>query len=248
MGNLVMAFRGLWTHVGQGLPDGVARRVFAVDASAGASTTWGALPPHHCYIEAHDETLDALNAAQVPIGRLQGWQVQVVNADDHPVDANLTVPSLSDYVQSMSLWKDLLLPGAPIRAACFVDIQVGSIDTHQYEPPPNDPELTGVYTTWRVNTNGDPQLLFTPRAGKSIQVTIPSTPEGATLADGVLGSLALHNSTEDLSDTPNDFVLSYLARENGIPAVFLSQLPGQNPVNSRQRVDLTPSCSNSQYP
>jgi len=250
MGQLVMSFRGLCLHVNDGngmLPDGVRHRIIAVNATQGANSQFGPLPAHHCFLKANQGTIDALSAALVP-KFLDGWNVQVANALGPPVVVSIpNLPRLSTFSPDMSLWPDLRHAGAPAPdACCFVDIAMGKIEDHQFQVEGIDDP--GFYSTWTVDTDGEPQLIFQPRHGSPISVTVPSTPEGETLRDenGVPGSIVLHNSTTTDVDSANDFALYYLARQGGIPSKFSRLLPGQTFANPA--IDMTTSCSNSQYP
>jgi hypothetical protein len=190
---------------------------------------------------------------------LDGWNLQVCNATgpfsvdfnvpDSPADAELTrVPSLKDYDCTMKIRPDLLESGVPTRAACYVDINHGKISARRFR-------LGGIYTTWCVDTDGEPELLLTPRASdpqmsKPLRLTIPSTPPGAHFPHDVPGSLALHNSATDATDKTNDFVLHYVAATTGIPD-SLHSFPQGFPNDcgpETSDMDMTTSCSNSHYP
>jgi len=260
MGNLVLSFRGLCLHVNARagiLPDGVRHRIIAIDAARGASSSFGRLPAHHCFLNANPETVNALWNAGVP-KFLDGWNLKVGNALGPELAVRIhDLPSLSTYSPGMSLRPNLAKTGAPATdACCFVDIAMGTIEQRQFE----DPKISnpGYYTTWTVATDGDPQLIFLSRDGSQITVDVPSTTTGETLATetgGVPGSIVLHNSvlrnsTTTETDSPNDFALYYLAREGGIPPTFSGLLPGQEQREglTHPAIDMTTSCSNSQFP
>jgi len=156
------------------------------------------------------------------------------------------VPRLETYAPGMRLRSDLLRDGAPAQAAFFVDISAGTVVAEKFSNG-------GVYATWMVETDGDPELVFTRHKGKSRTVTIPSTPPGAHLppsvwfGDAVPGSLALHNSTFDQEDKQYDFVLHYLARDGGIPTDLRQPFPGEDVIDVTD-IGTSTSCSNSQYP
>mgnify|MGYP001792180599 FL=1 len=254
MGQLVMSFRGLCIHVKKGpslTATNVEHRVVVVDASQGKpQTAWPPLPPHFCFIETDLVLLHALQGAGLP-QFLNGWNLQVTNAIGPALDVKLEfAPRLTDYSPHMVLRKDLGEEnGAPTKAACFVDMQFGTVRDYRYGVPEGVKGVEivegGVYTTWTVETESDPQLQFVSRDGTAVNITIPSTPHGMVQSNGVPGSLVLHNSTTDLTDKNFDFVLNYLASEGGIPNTLLP-FPGQDP--QPEDVATGTSCSNSQYP
>lgn len=265
MGQLVMSFRGLCMHltyVSGLLPGGVAHRVIAADASHGANPTLVvkgaftqvALPAHHCFLQADQPTLDALRIHGVPTN-LDGWRISLTNGV-----GSFAPPSIQDIPGLRSLRPDLQLvegvskSGAPEPGiCCFVDLEQGRIEENQYQDVLNP----GYFTTWTVSTDGDPKLLFLHRDGTSIPVTVPSTPPGQTFKNGVLGSMVLHNSTTSEQDKDLDFALQFLVAQGGIPPEFSEPLPGSepdtsgpvtDPIHIYVAFDMTPSCSNSQFP
>jgi hypothetical protein len=255
MGRLIMSFRGLCIHVKKGAwltAPNVGHRVVAIDASHGTpQTAWPPLPAHFCFIEAHLGLLHALEREGLP-QFLDGWNLQVMNAIGPALDICLEdTPNLTQFSPGMVLRKDLGEAGAPSKAACFVDMQFGTVTISRFVIT-DDPAKGGVYTVWTVETNGDPELRFVSRNGKVVTITIPSTPEGAVQSNGVPGSLVLHNSTTDLTDKNFDFVLNYLASETGIPNTLTKGFPGQDPGQDPQpmgpNVGMGTSCSNSAYP
>ena len=268
MGKLVMSFRGLCLHVNKKppafLPEGVEHRVVIMNASHGASSQFGKLPEHFCYINANEATTNALWAAGVPKS-LDGWNVQVTNALPPPDGKALSVslpdiPRLGDYAPLMILWPSLGQAGAPPAAnppeadvCCFVDISMGTVADHQFKEIIPAEFERGYYSTWTVDTHGDPKLRFLSRSGACIEVEVPSTHQDESLANenGVPGSIVIHNSViynsaSQLADSVNDFALHYLAREGNIPSEFVGLLPGKEFAYAA--TDMTTSCSNSQFP
>ncbi len=271
MGQLVMSFRGLWMHVTDAkyLPDGVQHRVVAVDARNGATSQFGPLPAHHCYLEISSDISAALqrsaglsfdpNLGSTGGMRFNGYRLTVANATD-PVLKKVNwdaVPRLTDYSAMTLLPSITTETGAPTWADCYVDINQGSVTASAF------PNGGGIYTTWTVETDGDPVLqLIAPPDGKLLTVAALdggaqlSTPPNLTLSDGVPGSVVLHNSTTDATDGSYDFALYYLAREGGIPTSFKQPLPGEPPEGGGSVFplpivfffDMGTSCSNSQYP
>lgn len=278
MGQLVMSFRGLCIHVTSApfLPDGVRHRVVAIDANDGFQRQGLALPPHHCYLEVSSDISAALQRAGLSFDStlgsgggmaFDGYRLTVVNAtasqglnvdldvvSTSVVDLPLTtVPSLKQFVQDMVLLPSITTEtGAPSQADCYVDINLGTITASPF-PITTKPIAGGggLYTTWTVQTDGDPILQLMTRDGKTLTVegtagASLSTPPGVTLSDDVQGSIVLHNSTTDLSDKALDFALYYVAGTGGIPNPLPLHLPGEGSLF--EYVDTTPSCSNSRYP
>lgn len=272
MGQLVMSFRGINMHVRKDskvLPADVQHRVVAVDASNGykGGSDWGTLPKHVSFIEAHPEVLAALVEAGLPRlpgsnerVSLHGWSVRLVNPAGHHADIRLgdDVFHLREALPRMVLKEGIGNEvEVPEWAASFVDINSGTVTAAKFKEG-------GVYTTWSVETEGDPVLEFTQTIDGVIQqplrVTIPSTPPLASFAtdssleNEVPGSMVLHNGTSDQSDKEWDFVLFYLANRRGIPPkkgiklIFPQDPPPPPPHAPILRFDLTTSCSNSQYP
>jgi hypothetical protein len=262
MGQLVMSFIGICMHVTKdaGLPDDVSHRVVVVDISSETKThRWGDLPAHTCYLQFLPPK--PITGCQPSTARmlLDGWNLRICNAvgphvtfdfnvPNPPREAELKcVPSLKTYDPKMTIRPDLLEPGVPTRAACYVDINHGKISARRFA-------LGGIYTTWCVDTDGEPELLLTPRGSdpqmsERLRLTIPSTRPGAHFAHDVPGSLALHNSTTDATDKTNDFVLHYVSASSGIPDSrdsFPHGFPNDGPQTSD--MDMSTSCSNSHYP
>jgi hypothetical protein len=133
----------------------------------------------------------------------------------------------------------------PDWAAAFVNINSGTVTAREFP--------TGaIYTTWSVETKRDPRLQFTRlRDGlmETLQIEIPSTPPLAHLAHDVPGSIVVHNGTDDESDKEFDFVLHFLANEDGVPTKndLAKPFPIDPPPHTRF-ISMTTSCSNSQYP
>jgi len=242
------------------LPAGVQHRVVAVDASVGFQGPNSSpqlrllgnvldLPPHHCFLEVNSDIISATGwSFDTTLGttggiRFNGYGLTVVNAiSTQGLIVNLmAVPRLTSIVPGMTLRSSITTEtGAPSQAACYVDINLGTILAGQFSQG-------GFYTTWTVQTDGDPVLQTIGSNGATQEVPIPSTPIPVpTLSDGVPGSIVLHNSTTNLTDGRFDFALYFLAGTNGIP----NPLPTNLPVPSEETpaTDETPSCSNSQYP
>lgn len=255
MGPLVMSFRGLCMHMTAAsnlLPPGVGNRVVAVNATQGAKVVLIergipnllSLPAHFCFLEADPPTTAALSSAGIS-GHLDGWNVQVVNGIGAFGPSSIAdLPRLRTYVPRMQLLPNFGDVGAPgPDACCFVDMQAGTLEQHQYQSV-SDP---GYFTTWTVCTDGEPRLRFLARDGNVIDVTVPSTQPDEALSDGVFGSIVLHNSTTAADDDPFDFALYYLAAQGGIPSDFAHPLPGSQSIQT-EFTDMTTSCSNSQFP
>jgi hypothetical protein len=256
------------------LPDGVQHRVVAVNATQGATWNQEILPPHHCYLELTSDISAALQRAAPPLSfdqtlgstggmRFDGYCLTVANANGSPL-TRLNwdlVPSLTEY-SDMTLLPSIPEPGAPTWADCYVDINQGTLIANAFRPSPQS-KGGGIYTTWTVETDGDPILQLIGQDGKVLTVAAVdggaklSTPDKLTLSNAVPGSVVLHNSTTDSIDKQFDFALYYLARVGGIPDKFKKSIPSELveaegalsslpiPVSY---TDMTPSCSNSRYP
>jgi hypothetical protein len=280
MGQLVMSFRGLWIHVN---PSSQGYNVSAVNATNGADyTPEGSveihLPAHFFSIEAGETVAGLLTEAGIPVSNMGvGWTLTVQNATGD-LTVNLTGPG-NDPVPSLTTYDTDMQLNPAEDWACVVGVGNGSITTGMFSPLGGNPG-GGLYTTWTVQTNGDPVLAFTRPGESTPEVQIPSTAGGAELSNNVPGSLVLHNSTgisaEEEPDTSFDFALYYLAAVGGIPAKFAVPLPGSPILLPMPRLggtslakinkwieemkvwllenllfmgmDLTSSCSNSQWP
>ena len=236
MGQLVMSFMGICLHLSEELPEDVRHRVVAIDASQGwTHTEWDELPPHVCFLEFFPPSRRATLS-------LNGWRLTVANAIGSEATVDLRdVPRLTEYAKTMEIRPDLLEAGPPSRAACYVDVQHGTVVSHKF------PE-GGVYTTWTVETDGDPELFLRSQTGEELRITVPSTPPGAHFPNGALGSVVFHNSTTDESHKKYDFALHYLAAKGGIPKHFDRMFPITDKAIDEGTVGLTTSCSNSTYP
>ncbi|HEX8407371.1 MAG TPA: hypothetical protein VF883_00780 [Thermoanaerobaculia bacterium] len=277
MGQLVMSFRGIVCHVLEAsgkLPDGVPHRVVVVNTSRGLKTNdYGDVPAHHCFLELDDETRKAVvkgsdgALASDELGHvpLRGWNVRVDNplVGGPPVATELeNLFHLRDYLPDMEPRVGIGngVGDLPQWASCFVDIKGGNIALNTFP-------AGALYTTWTVETEGDPVLLFTPRNGshaRRFRVPIPSSPPEATLSDCVPGTIVLHNSTTDGTDKEFDFVLHFLLNQNGIPPLAgfarcfpiddggatdpFDHTPESDDVPLEAFVSMTTSCSNSTYP
>lgn len=258
MGRLVMSFVGICLHVSRSA-EGAGHRVIAVHATEQVTTQWGTLPAHDCHLQLLGGPVTSPIAGRTPPlfrSTLVGWRLRVANAYGplcvnidgieplpwdfpNPVATLETVPHLTTYDPKMTIRPDLLHEQVPLRAAAFVDIEHGDVRAHRFREG-------GVYTTWTVETDGEPELILKSRAGDVVRMTLPSTPEGAHFPDGVPGTAALHNSTLNQCDKQYDFMLHYLAAEGGIPDHFAVMPPLDPPPTAD--ISMTTSCSNSQYP
>lgn len=255
MGRLVMSFRGLCMHLHHDkvtLPDGVKHRVVAVDADHTTPTVnWGILPPHRSVAEAASGAVVALAAGGIPLEeelvRMTGAHLSVVNSiGADTIEFIGLVPKLTHFKKDTKLRSDILEnQDIPTSADCYVDMRHGVVIGGLFA-------LGGHYTTWIVDTDGDPVVRYARKRDGDLHVSVvilPSTPDQMTLSDGVPGSIVLANGTLDKSDESNDFVLHYLARVGGIPQSFDNPFPGeQKPKLPTSDFGMTTSCSNSQYP
>lgn len=254
MGRLVMSFRGICIHLHHDkvqLPDGVMHRVVAVNAELGAQTLFfGNPPPHFSVLVAEQQVESSLRENGVrtveDLRLLSGVHLSVVNSIGDPTAQFIhDVPKLTHYKEDTQLRPDIFSDlDVPTRADCYIDMKHGTVLSGRFAEG-------GVYTTWIVETDGDPQLRFAWNEGEQLVVstpTVPSTPDGMML-DHVPGSIVVVNSTIDGQDKQNDFVLHYLARVGGIPVFFDRPFPDEQPVDPIGGFfAMTSSCSNSQYP
>src|SRR6185369_1728804 len=229
MGRLVLSFYGLCLHLTKdaGLPEGVEHRVVGMYILDQNTAEFGLLPAHFCFLQFPFNTARQLPITSPPqrdLGSqftLDGYHMRVLNASGDfsydpvvpgptPPDRLPAVPSLKTYVPDMQLRPDLLEPGPPTRASCILDISHGAIVAGRFEEG-------AVFTTWTVDTEGDPLIQLTRADGKWLTLTVPSTAADAAFPHEVPGSLLLCNSTYDDSDKQYDFVLNYLASEGPFP-------------------------------
>jgi hypothetical protein len=263
MGRLVMSFVGICLHVSRGSAERRGHRVIAVHATEQDTKKWGKLPAHHCYLQLLGGAVTSEIAGQTsPVFRstLIGWSLRVANAygplrvnlDEleplpgdcpEPVTTLESVPCLTTYDRAMKIRPDLFADEGPFLAAAFVDIENGDVRAHRFCEG-------GVYTTWTVETDGEPELILRSRGGEVVRMILPSTPEGAHFPEGIPGTAALHNSTLDQSDKKFDFLLHYLAAEGGIPDHFdvMPPLDDGRSASIHWWISMTTSCSNSRYP
>jgi hypothetical protein len=253
------------------LPASVQHRVVPVNASSGYTGDihdWGRVPPHHCFLEFKEEVGKALLAGGMELDHsekhisLHGWSVTLLNPAGRKADVRICgvpddippspgaprgveVPCLRTFLPSMALKDGIADKHVPDWAACFVNINSGTVTAREFH--------TGaIYTTWSVETEGDPTLQFTRlRDGlpETLTIVIPSTPPLAHLAHHVPGSMVVHNGTGDDSDKQFDFVLHFLANADGVPTKLeLAKPIPTDPLLTGAFISMTPSCSNSQYP
>lgn len=259
MGRLVMSFRGICIHLHHdqvSLPPGVMHRVVAVNAERGATTiNYGDLLPHFSFLEVEQTAATALRGSDIQFDEsldfLQGVNISVLNSIGEPTAQFIhAVPKLTDYKKDTQLRPQILTDtDVPTFSDCYIDMRHGTVVECRFR-------AGGIYTTWIVETDGDPVLRFAWSDGEAqpvvLTATVPSTPDEATLSDHVPGSFVVINSTVDEADKDNDFVLHYLARVGGIPEIFDHPFPGEIlPPGVRRSDDviaMTTSCSNSRYP
>jgi hypothetical protein len=265
MGQFVMSFRGINMHVRKDsnvLPPNVQHRVVTINAIGGYQSSpsdWGDLPPHLSFIEAKPEVVRAFLDSGLPpmealdsvlsLVALYGWRLRLANPAGSEADIRLDgVFHLTDALQGMVLKEGIGNEAeVPEWAAAFVDIDSGTVKWGRFSEG-------GVYTTWSAETVGDPVLELTQTIDGAAQpplfITIPSTPPHSRLSNDVPGSMVLHNGTTNFSDKQWDFMLYFLANKDGIPPREALKLdfPQDPPPAPGPCVDLTTSCSNSQYP
>jgi hypothetical protein len=198
-----------------------------------------------------------------------GIRLQVVNAVDREMTyADEDTPKLVSYVHRYTLSTDVVLQG---RAAVYFDLYGGKIYSRL-----NKGGARQTYVD--LTTDGPPELLVTPLAASTSPITAARLLLGdepvVTLNVKNLEE-ADREVKLDHQGGAFDFLLHYLTATGGIPQSFKSLTPGMLPHNlvSATREDLaralagmsdilrnparrklvhpdevTPSCSDSQYP
>jgi hypothetical protein len=198
---------------------------------------------------------------------LSGVRLQVRNCvDQHLFYDNYTAPRLTDFVPFYSYSGDVVSGG---RAICFFDLFGGKVTSCR---APGG----AVQTIVQIETDGVPELLVTP-LGKSDtpprSVRLPLfVPEGRNETTLLVKNLEEVQDGADGQQKAFDFLLHYLTDRGGIPQVISLPMPGMEsarpsapPVDVARVVksleapsgarrvlthpdEVTPSCSNSQYP
>jgi hypothetical protein len=198
-----------------------------------------------------------------------GIRLQVTNTIDREMSyAGEATPRLASFVHGYTLSTDVVLHG---RAACYFDLFGGKVSSH---PAPGGAMQTWV----EITTDGPPELLVTPLASSTSPITAARLPLGdepeVTLMVKNL-EVADRERKLDHQGGAFDFLLHYLTATGGLPRSFKSLTPGMGPNNlisaTREDLaraltgmgdilrkpspralihpdDLTPSCSDSQYP
>lgn len=264
MGHLEMSFIGICLNVTKEakLPKHVGHRVVLVDASKDTRTKkWGDLPAHVSMLLYSAATVDwndtsaltplegflpALSGFMMP---LDGWRLTVPNAKGELRVEIGGIPKLTTYDPQMKIRPDLLADGPPSRAACFVDIKNGHVGTETFQKAGG----SGVYTSWKVETEGPPRLRLQGRDGGDLTMNFAMASDGVDhFPFGIPGAFVLANTTLNATDKENDFVLHYLANDTGIPDKFAKPFPHGEPTDKAMMpaavFGMTSSCSNSQYP
>lgn len=272
---LKIQFAGICTHFRYGVAAGVPHRVVLPDAS---KLTLGLLTvadleqqtPAPYYLLPHFAQLQ-VNCVNADIPDwvkngdvLAGIRLQVVNAIEQemtykPGPGYQCTPTLTDYVPGYTFSSDVVLSG---RAALYFDLYGGEVT-------PTAGQGGAMQTVVTLTTEGRPELLVTPlarqdRPGRSYRWCIGN--DGDSEVQLNVCNLELDEERQHLRDDQGfDFLLNYLTARGGIPQSISKSTPGLPPVlptptppaicshTPGNRVivtpaEVTPSCSDSQYP
>jgi hypothetical protein len=229
MGELTITFSGICGHY-TGVVPGVPHRVVMPDASGvhfGMVSTPGGnagLPMAYCLLphQVIWMTGPVDNPDQRP-NFLAPSRLRVVNAVDSKMDYMSsyceTVPRISDYVPRFNYSRDVVLGG---RAAAYFDIFGGTVTALT--------SCKGVVTVLiTMETEGAPVLGVTPFAldGSSVKE------QSITLESNEL-TIANSDIETQNEDKTFDFLLHYLAAEEGLPLVLRQATPGMGDVPKGQ--------------
>jgi hypothetical protein len=198
-----------------------------------------------------------------------GIRLQVTNAIDREMSyADEATPKLASFIHRYTLSTDVVLNG---RAACYFDLYGGKVHSCVVKGGARQ-------TFIEITTDGPPELLVTPLAPSTSSITaarllLGDEPEVKL----IVKNLEVEDRERKLDHQGGafDFLLHYLTATGGIPRSFKSLTPGMAHDNlvSATREDLaralegmgdilkhptrrmlvhpdevTPSCSDSQYP
>jgi hypothetical protein len=200
---------------------------------------------------------------------LTGIRLQVSNAIDREMDyVDDATPSLASFVHRYAFATEVVLNGG---AACYFDFFGGTVCSNVVKGGAHQ-------TSIEITTDGPPELLVTPLASSTLPIAAARLPLGdepeVTL---IVKNLEVADRERKLDHQGGafDFLLHYLTATGGIPRTIKSLTPGMKHHNlvSATRSDLaralegmgdilkhptrrvlvhpyevTPSCSDSQYP
>lgn len=198
-----------------------------------------------------------------------GIRLQVTNAIDRTMSyADDGTPKLAAFVHGYTFSPDVVLNG---RAACYFDLYGGKVYSREVTGGARQ-------TFIEIATDGPPELLVTPLAASTLPITaarllLGNEPEVTLVVKNL--EVADRERKLDHQGGAFDFLLHYLTATGGIPRSIKSVTPGMEHDNlvSATREDLaralegmgdilkhptrrvlthpdevTPSCSDSQYP
>jgi hypothetical protein len=274
---LEIQFAGICTHFRYGVAAGIPHRVVLPDASrriSGMLTVEQApvllrtpapyyLLPHFAQLQVNGVNADVhqwVKDGDV----LAGIRLQVVNAIDTemsyiPAPGNQSTPALTDYLPGYTFSSEVVLNG---RAFLYFDFFGGTVTAKLG---------TGgaMQTVVTLTTEGRPELLVTPlaredRPGRSYRWLLGE--EGDSEVSLNVNNLEVRKSNVNDPDGAFDFLLHYLTASDGIPQLIrkltpglpadfrnlaLPAIPPDTPGSRRiltPHFEVTPSCSDSQYP
>lgn len=218
MAELKITFKGICGHY-TGVVPGVPHRVVMPDAS---SVRFGmvrcpdgnlGLPMAYCLLphQVMWSTPDTQTTLLAPA------RMRVVNATadrimDYRSSYAETVPPISDYVPRFNYSREVVLAG---RAAAYFDVFGGKVTA--------SPTSTGAVTVQiEIETDGDPVFGLMPFGLNGFN----AKEEKHTFPSGTKLTVANSDIDQCDEDKPFDFLLHYLAAEEGIPALLQKATPG----------------------
>ncbi|HJQ36214.1 MAG TPA: hypothetical protein VKB93_03655 [Thermoanaerobaculia bacterium] len=194
---------------------------------------------------------------------LAGIRLQVVNAIEQQMvydPETIVTPSLTDYVPGYTFASEVVLSG---RASLYFDLYGGTVSTKTAAKGATQTVVT-------LTTEGRPEVLVTPlaredRPGRSFRWPLGNEGDAEVCLN--VNNLEVADPAPDPERGAFDFLLHYLTARGGIPQSIRKRTPGMPMVLSNHAMppavvpdvpgsgrtltpdyEVTPSCSDSQYP